>query len=214
MTVTVCIPVFNRFEYVDEAVASVWRQTSEDVEIVIVDDGSTKPYRRKRQVGEWVVRTNHRGPAGAWNTGLMAAEGDWFMPLADDDWLAPDCIEQALAKTRAGTDVVVCAMEEHGGPGVRYEPAPVTLEEEREANRLPYTALFRVSALRFLGGWDARLAIYPDWGMWLTLLQAKAKFAYAPKATIAYRNHGGQHSKRITEEEHQVEIARVREFFP
>jgi glycosyltransferase involved in cell wall biosynthesis len=216
LSVTVCVPVWNNITHLDEAIKSVFTQTVAAAEVLVVDDGSerrvdiTAGFRLPETRS---IRITHRGPQNAWNTGLMNAEGDWFLPLASDDWLESDFLERALARTRAGTDVVVPSVQEHGGPNHRYTPAHVTLDALRAANCYPYCALYRTELLRSLGGWHGQLSIYADWGMWINLMRVKARIALAPGALCHYRNWEGQHSKRITPEEHEAEIARVRAFY-
>ena len=225
MTVTVCIPVWNDTTYLTGALNSVSVQTTRPGEVIIVDDGSDVPLPRfpVERVGDYfcTIRTTHRGPGSAWNTGLMNAKGDWFLPLASDDWLEPDFLAQCLgaaypplcAIDHQPPDVVVPSMQEHGGQNTRYTPHVVSLEEEMAGHSFPYCALYRTEFLRGLGGWDARLMLYPDWAMWVNLLQVGARMAFAPQATVNYRRHEGQHSARISDEEHHAECARVRELY-
>lgn len=155
MSVTVCVPVWNNTAFLIKAVDSVYDQTFDAAEIIVIDDGSddagavpTLLGKVKRDAGLRYIRTTHRGPQNAWNTGLMNAEGDWFLPLASDDWLEPDFLEQALAAVGDYAQVAVCAMQEHGGGGSFYEPHPVTLEEQIQANCFPYCGLFQIRASR------------------------------------------------------------------
>lgn len=86
--VTVIIPTFNRAEYVNTAVDSVLRQSMQEFEIIIVDDGSTDDTaERLRKYGSKIsyIRTNNQGFALARNTGLQAARGKYIAYLDSDD---------------------------------------------------------------------------------------------------------------------------------
>lgn len=92
MKASVVIPSYNRGAMVTAAVESVLAQTMEDVEIIVVDDGSTDdtarllaPYRDRIVY----IRTDNRGIARARNTGMQAARGDYIAWLDDDDLYRP-----------------------------------------------------------------------------------------------------------------------------
>jgi glycosyltransferase involved in cell wall biosynthesis len=91
--ISVVIPVFNRVEFVQEAVRSVLRQRNvpEEFEIIVVDDGSTENVREA--VGRFspevrYTRQEHRGVSAARNRGIRESKGQWIAFLDSDDlWL-------------------------------------------------------------------------------------------------------------------------------
>lgn len=92
MKASVVIPSYNRGAMVIAAVESVLAQTMNDVEIIVVDDGSTDdtaqllaPYRDRIVY----IRTDNRGIARARNTGMLAARGDYIAWLDNDDLYRP-----------------------------------------------------------------------------------------------------------------------------
>ncbi|HNX59960.1 MAG TPA: glycosyltransferase family A protein, partial [Spirochaetota bacterium] len=100
--VSVIIPCYNQGIYVDEAVDSVLRQTFDDYEIIIVNDGSTdeitneklKSYCRPRTR---VLTTENQGLAEARNTGIRNSSGVYILPLDADDVIAETYLEKAVA---------------------------------------------------------------------------------------------------------------------
>lgn len=92
MSVSVIIPTYNRADMVTDAVKSVLAQTVDDVEIIVVDDGSTdETARALAPFMDRIVylRTENQGPAGARNTGMRAARGDYIAYLDSDDLYRP-----------------------------------------------------------------------------------------------------------------------------
>ena len=96
MKVSVLIPTYNRRQYVVEAIESVLAQDYSDMEIIVVDDGSTdgtesalKPYLSDIRL----IRTENRGPASARNVGMAAARGEYIAWLDSDDLYYPFKIE-------------------------------------------------------------------------------------------------------------------------
>lgn len=92
MSVSVIIPTYNRADMVTDAVKSVLAQTVDDVEVIVVDDGSTDDTAKvlapfmDRIV---YLRTENQGTAGARNTGMRAARGDYIAYLDSDDLYRP-----------------------------------------------------------------------------------------------------------------------------
>ena len=92
MKVSVLIPTYNRRRFVVDAVQSVLAQEYDDLEIVVVDDGSTDgtdsalaPYRSSIRY----IRTANQGPAMARNVGMRAARGEYIAWLDSDDLYYP-----------------------------------------------------------------------------------------------------------------------------
>jgi glycosyl transferase family 2 len=104
--VSVIIPAFNAGRYLDEAVASVLRQTHSDLEIIVVDDGSTDDTKAvmDRYAGHSSVRylrQQNRGPGAARNTGALIARGEYLAFLDADDAFVPDSVEARVALARS-----------------------------------------------------------------------------------------------------------------
>lgn len=96
---SVIVPVFNRQAVIGDAVVSLARQTLEDIEIIVVDDGSADASAEvaERAGGKRVrvIRhTNNRGIPAARNTGLVAARGKYIAWLDSDDLARPTRLER------------------------------------------------------------------------------------------------------------------------
>ena len=97
--VTIVIPVYNTEKYLDKAIDSCVNQTYRNIEIIIVNDGSTddsliiaKGYEDKYDFVS-VITTKNRGLSEARNTGLKVAKGRYIYFLDSDDWIEPETIE-------------------------------------------------------------------------------------------------------------------------
>lgn len=103
MLFSVCIPVYNTSDYLDECIHSVLSQTETDYEIVLVDDGSTDdcPQICDRYAAEYpYIRVIHKPNEGLMMTrrrGFKEAKGDYFICLDSDDYLRSN---DALARIR------------------------------------------------------------------------------------------------------------------
>lgn len=112
--VSVVVPTYDHGEQVGGAVDSVLAQTVSDLELVVVDDGSTDGTADR--LGEYtderieVVRhPENRGVSAARNTGLEAATGEYVAFLDADDRWAPAKLERQVERLRAGPDDAVAA---------------------------------------------------------------------------------------------------------
>lgn len=95
---SIIIPTHNRPELLPRAVASALAQTVTDLEVVVVDDGSTPAVALPPQDRLRVVRLEpNQGGAMARNQGALVARTRWLTYLDDDDVLQPDMAEKALA---------------------------------------------------------------------------------------------------------------------
>lgn len=105
MMISVVIPTFNCAGFIEETLSSVAGQSCRDLEIIVVDDGSSddtvsraQNYVNQNNIKARVISNIHdKGAAGARNTGIDAAEGDMIAFIdADDKWL-PEKLEHQLA---------------------------------------------------------------------------------------------------------------------
>lgn len=136
--VSIVIPVFNGADCIDRAVASGLAQTHPNVEVVVVDDGSTDGTsdRAASTPGPVrVVRQANAGPAAARNRGVREAKGDFVHFLDADDELSPHAVADKLSALAQTPDANLCFshFSVAGGPGEedRYEQIP--LDDPRSA---------------------------------------------------------------------------------
>ncbi|MFN0134090.1 MAG: glycosyltransferase family 2 protein, partial [Phycisphaerales bacterium] len=98
--VSVVIPYYNMGAYLPQTLASARAQTYRNIEIVLVDDGSTDAasVALLATLGSDVriVRKPNGGLSSARNAGITAARGDWVVPLDADDLLMPTAVERLV----------------------------------------------------------------------------------------------------------------------
>lgn len=93
--VSVVIPCYNHGAYVSKAIESVLKQTYQNIEILVVDDGSTDNTKNtvERFNGVRYIYQENQGLSAARNTGARFSAGDYILFLDSDDWLYPRGIE-------------------------------------------------------------------------------------------------------------------------
>lgn len=129
--VSVVIPTYERCEVVARAVESVLRQDLGDLEVLVVDDGSTDGTKHVLRAFEddrlRYVASRHVGAAEARNVGARQARGHWLTFLDSDDTVTRDWLSSMLAETLTpGTALVSCGYTERaeGSPVIRSQRLP------------------------------------------------------------------------------------------
>ena len=139
--ISVIIPLYNVQDYVGRAIASVCAQTYKNLEIILVDDGSTD--LSGSICDEWaakdsrirVIHKQNGGVASARNTGLQAAKGEYITFVDSDDYIEAQMYEDmlgALLKNQA--DLAVCNYKAVDQNGIRdTSTEDITVFQGREA---------------------------------------------------------------------------------
>ena len=141
MKVSVVIPVYNVKPYLERCVQSVIRQTYKDLEIILVDDGSTDgsgelcDQLATTDKRICVIHQENQGLSGARNTGIRNAKGEYIAFLdSDDEWLLTDGLEELLQAEK--TDLIVFKRVDIWGKGERITCPDYDL---KNIDRLPDT---------------------------------------------------------------------------
>ena len=178
--VSIVIPTYNRSAIVRRAIDSVLDQTFTDLEIIIVDDGSTDDTREALAAYPdrvRYVRQENAGPAAARNHGMLLARGDYIGFLDSDDAYLPQNVEKHLRVFEAnpGAGLVYCGIEilDRNGDHVK-NVLPNPGDRGHVLDRLirynfitSSTVLLRRKAMEFAGEMNTSLWFAEDWYYWL-----------------------------------------------
>jgi glycosyltransferase involved in cell wall biosynthesis len=204
--VSVVVPTHNRRELLLLTLRSVLWQRGVDVEVIVVDDGSTDGTRDAvlalHEPRVHVV--DHRTAQGvsvARNRGFSASNGRWVAFLDDDDLWAPDkLIAQLDAAKRAGRDWVYTGavnindrLEVLGG--APPEPPDNVAANITAANLVPggCSGVLIRRPLLTQEPFDQTYFHFADWDLWIRLAEAGPP-AWVPRPLVGYRLHGGNAS--------------------
>ncbi len=181
-TVSVVMCVYNGERYLDEAIDSILRQSMEDFEFVIVDDGSTDgtgEILRRYAAAEdrvRVVTRPHEGIIGAANHGCGLARGRYIARMDADDVAVPDRLEKEVAFLEAHPNVAVVggAIQMINDSGVTLETITLPQGDQeikdlllRENAMAHVAAVFRRDVLNAVGGYRGAFAQAEDYDLWL-----------------------------------------------
>lgn len=209
-TISVIIPAYNAERTILETIASVQQQTFSELEVIVVDDGSTdrtlELIRSVKDERLKIFSYENGGVCVARNRGISHATGEFIAFLDADDLWTSDKLEAQLA-----------ALQQHPEAGVAY--SWTYFMDEQGASSSPseskffegnvyaellvgdfiYTAsnpLIRSQAIESVGNFDTTLKTCEDWDYWLRLA-ARWHFVVVSKHQIFYRRASGSLSSKV-----------------
>lgn len=204
--ISVVIPAYNAELYLPATLETVFTQTAQPFEIIVVNDGSTD--RTEEIALSYVpriryIKQENRGLAGARNTGIQAAAGDWIALLDSDDLMTPEKLSKQKAVIEANPDLVLVytafafLYPEGSTKEVPAFPARKLWPALRYRTPiLPSTTIIRRSALLEVGGFNT--VPTEDWDLWFRLIRhySSSAFQEIPESLLLYRQWENNLSKR------------------
>jgi glycosyltransferase involved in cell wall biosynthesis len=203
--ISVITPAYNAAPYLAECVESVRAQSVDDLEMVIIDDGSTdataavsEAYtRRDRRVRS--IHGPNRGVSAARNAGMATARGEYFAFIDADDTWAPTFLEEQLAILEARPEIAVVTgnARNRGGAleGQLFRLWPGAVQELRLLDMIEnedvifIMSVFRRTVYDRIGGFDETRRHNEDYQFWLRAATAGFRFVANPAPLATYRRH-------------------------
>ena len=194
-TVSVIIPCHNHGPYLDEAVQSILRQTYQNFEIIVVDDGSTDEktvqiLEKYSQPKTRLIRTSHQGLAKARNHGIATCSGKYILPLDADDKVGSTYLEKAVAVLEANESVgiVYCKAEYFGEASGAWKLPAYRFPDILYRNVIFCSALFRRSDWTKVNGYNPNMTYgWEDYDLWLSLIELGREVFCIPETLFFYR---------------------------
>jgi glycosyltransferase involved in cell wall biosynthesis len=180
-SVSVIVPCYNAEHYLENALDSIRSQACPDLEIIVVDDGSTDDtagvLRKLNGTDLQVLRQDNTGPAAARNLGISAARGKWIAFLDADDYWLPSKLNLQLESLARKPDAAFCYSSGIyiGPPNTRRIQKPHRSGEDVfwsllwGSQLLMGSVIVRRECFAQAGSFDTQLRTGEDWDMWLRL---------------------------------------------
>lgn len=192
--ISVIIPNYNRSHYLEQALQSVCGQSYQNWEVLVVDDGSTD--QSKELIDTFVNKDSRihciertiepKGAATCRNMGIESAKGDYIIFLDSDDVLAPHCLKQRadVMEQQPNLDFTVFKMQffkEKPGDDPRLwnlETNEPVLDRFLNLDAVWQTSgpIWKLSALKKIGGFNPELACWQDIDIHLKALFAELNY--------------------------------------
>lgn len=194
--VSIIMPCYNDGAYIEESIASVQAQTYRNVELIIIDDGSSEPLTLEilnkvtSNPNIKFVRTNRLRPAGARNAGIEVATGKYILPLDSDDTIDPTYVEKAvkILEENENVGVVYCYADLFGEKSGRWDLPDYSLEKMLLDNIVFVTAMFYREDWKQVGGFNTSMEHgMEDYDFWLSILEMGREICQIPEVLFHYR---------------------------
>ena len=199
--VSVIIPAYNSADFLGQAIDSVLAQTFMDLEIIVVDDGSTdRTPEVSAQYSDHItyIRQSNSGNAAARNRGVAEARGRWLCFLDADDLWEPRKLERQLLDLLRHPEWLISFVRarkffESG----ESEPMPEDPSESELWDRLVFYQQFgsshsgmmlRASCFEQVGGFDDALRLSVDWDLFIRLAD-RYRMRVLPEFLVHHRQH-------------------------
>ncbi len=204
--VSIIVPTFNRRAYLEKALVSIFAQTYEDFELIVVDDGSrdqTSAYLKEVDDPRLLTTVTHRvGAAQARNAGVQLAKGELIAFCDSDDIWMPDKLEKQLAFFDEKNPPVLVFSD-----STIYNRESVT-DETVFTNQQPHrghvfkkllldnfiptsSVILKKDVLDQAPGFETAFCPAEDYRLWLRLALL-GRFDYLHEPLTGYRKHGNQ----------------------
>lgn len=200
--VSVIIPCYNYGKFVMDAVKSALDQTYRNIEIIIVNDGSTDEYTNELLANYshpmvTVIVTSNQGLPMARNNGLKVAKGEFFVPLDADDKLDVTFVEKTLSLASQDPKIgVVYTDQSHFGKMRKLvKMQKFDIRTQLIANMVSVCSLIRRVAYNQVkqgngeGYRDNLRYGFEDWDLWLSMYELGWKFMHVSEPLLHYRRH-------------------------
>ncbi|MCS0826785.1 glycosyltransferase family 2 protein [Cytobacillus firmus] len=132
--ISIIVPIYNVEEYLNRCLDSIINQTYENLEIILINDGSTDnsyfiaEYYKNLDSRVILINQENGGQAKARNIGIKISTGDYLLFVDSDDWIDEDCVKLCLESALdAKSDLVVFDIRLIKQNGIKYEEFDLTI---------------------------------------------------------------------------------------
>lgn len=186
--ISVIIPTYQEGSALPNTLRSILNQTYKDIEILLIDDGSTdnteeqvKPFLSQIQY----YKRPHQDRQPTRNFGLAQAKGEYVIVCDADIQMKPDCLEK-MAKVLNENPSVAFVYSSFRWGWKKFRSFPFDVVKLREMNYINMASLVRTSAHP---GFDESIGKFQDWDVWLTIVDRGGVGVYIPEELFSIGEH-------------------------
>ena len=198
--VSIIVPCYNHAQYLSEALQSVFHQTYEYWECIIVNDGS--PDNTKEIAALWVskderfkyIEKENGGLSSARNAGIAKSVGEYILPLDADDYIHNDFLTKLVPELVQDDSLAIISCYskffENNLETITYELKPngTTYHYLLFVNQLIATSLYRKKCWEVVGGYDENMKKgFEDWEFWIAITKQGWKYKVVELFLFYYR---------------------------
>lgn len=193
--VSIITPCFNSHSTIMETIRSVKNQSYQNIEHIVIDDGSTEPIKNVIQTylsNIIFLQQDNMGVSAARNNAVKHAQGEILVFLDADDLIDSTYIEKVVQSFELQPNIamVACYVSEIGRSKNKIKIKPFCQESFYYHNNL-FPSIIAVSKVLFekVQGYNENLKVCEDWDLYLRISQMNAKVHVIPEYLFFYRKH-------------------------
>ncbi|MBI4434583.1 glycosyltransferase [Candidatus Uhrbacteria bacterium] len=211
--IAVVVPVWNDRGSLRRCLTALAGQTFSDIEVVVIDDGSTPPVElrvKSDEVRVRLIRQEHAGAPAARNRGARETESELIMFCDADIELIPNALERMVRTLDAHPEASYAySAFRFGWKLFRSFPFDAGL-----LRRMPHIHTTALTRRAHFPGFDESLTRFQDWDLWLTMLERGHVGIHIPEVLFTIRNTRGTMSRWVPSFMHRLpwRSRRVREY--
>jgi glycosyltransferase involved in cell wall biosynthesis len=191
---SIIIPCYNMGEFLPDAIASVEQYKGNDIEMLIINDGSTdiatiNKLKELEAKGYNVINQQNQGLAMARNNAIAVCKGEYFLPLDADNKIRPAYIEKGIKILDANPETAVVygdAMFFGEKKGV-WKSRKFDLLTLMRGNYIDACVVARKKAWEQVHGYDKNISALADWDFHISVAEAGWNLRYIPEILFDYR---------------------------
>ena len=207
--ISIIIPNFNRKLFLINAINSVLAQTYQNIELIIIDDGSsnkTIEYLKKKKLNIKILEQKNKGVSSARNKGIKLSKNKWIAFLDSDDRWHHKKLEKQVNFIKKNSKYKICHTNEIWiKNGVRINPhfkhkkfGGYIFDKCLDICRIsPSSILIHKSVFDRVGLFNERLPVCEDYDLWLRIALKFPILYLNEKLTIKFGGHFNQLSKKF-----------------
>lgn len=200
--VSIVIPAYNAEHTIIETLESVLKQTYNNIETIIVNDGSTDC--TLEVIGQFIAdkptfrvySKENEGLAPTRNYGFQFVKGKYLVFLDADDLIDPDfvrlCAEQFEVNDQV--DIVTTQVQHFERENHIYIPPTFSIDTLLRVNCFIVTSMIKSEAFRDIGLFDETMKFHEDWEMWIRMTEKYSKVVHIDRPLFWYRKRNSRDS--------------------
>lgn len=200
--VSIIIPCYNNEEHIELCCASCIAQSYKNIEIILVDDGSTDASRHLMDKAARdfphiaVISQPNQGPAAARNKGFEMSRGKYVVFVDADDKLHEDYIRECVLVYLQfpGLNIVYSEAEYFDDKQGRWKLEPFEVKQLLYNNCIPVFPMIPAATFKGAGMFDEKLHYFEDWELWIRIAHLYGGIYRINKVMYYYRKSGKKSS--------------------
>lgn len=226
MKVSVIVPAYNAERYLADTLDCLLGQTLQDIEIIVIDDGSTDgtaevlaAYYDGQPDRIHPISQKNAGVSAARNRGLARAQGEYVLFLDSDDLLTQNTLECMVRRLdTTGADLAICRLVNFGYGGEQENPYAKALSQRNEIptfdtqlfwNFLVGNKLYRRTALEESGAQFPPTGYSEEGAFFMQVVYSGVKIVGEPQGCMRYRRHSAAEGHSVSQ---RVSLSLLQDF--